>query len=133
MESIEPARIGNELGPLRLEHLPDYLLGQFRMAVRLGVGDTLVGEPGIHLVVGLEPQSRREEALADEPHLVLDPPPLTAGCSRSGECAAGRHVPGARPAPAPSRMLAYRRPDRPGSDCTSARSGDYRAVACQRR
>src|SRR5476651_2486242 len=37
VESIEPAGIGNELWPFRLEHLPDCLLGQFWMAVRLGV------------------------------------------------------------------------------------------------
>src|ERR1044071_1874453 len=72
VESVEPARIGNELVPLRLEHLPDCLLGQFGMSVCLGVGDTLNRQPGVHLVVALEPQSRREEALANESDLVLD-------------------------------------------------------------
>ena len=72
VESVEPARIGNELVPLRLEHLPDCLLGQFGMSVCLGVGDTLIRQPGVHLVVALEPQSRREEALANESDLVLD-------------------------------------------------------------
>ena len=42
MESIEAAGIGHELRPFRLEHLPDRLFGQLRMAVRLGVGDALV-------------------------------------------------------------------------------------------
>ena len=72
MEAVEPARIGNELWPLRLEHLPDRLLGQLWMAMRLGVGDAFIEQPGVQLVVGFEPQTRREEALTDEPNLVLD-------------------------------------------------------------
>jgi hypothetical protein len=47
MESIEPAGIGNELRPIGFEHLPDRLFGQLRMAVRLGVGDALVQQPGV--------------------------------------------------------------------------------------
>src|SRR5215216_460754 len=47
---------------------------QLRMAVRLGVGNALVGEPGVHLVVIFEPQPRREEAFTDQPDLVLDLP-----------------------------------------------------------
>ncbi len=47
MESIEPAGIGNELPPLGFEHLPDRLFGQFRMAMRFGVGDALVQKPGV--------------------------------------------------------------------------------------
>ena len=46
VESIEPASIGNELRALGFEHLPDRLFGQFRMAMRLGVGDALV-QPGV--------------------------------------------------------------------------------------
>src|SRR5829696_167050 len=42
------------------------------MAMRFGVGNAAIGEPGIHLVEALEPQSWREEALADKPDLVLD-------------------------------------------------------------
>src|SRR5262245_39470558 len=72
VEAIEPASIGNELPSLGLEHLPDRLLGQLRMAMGLGVGDAFVGEPGVELVVVFEPQPRREEALTDEPDLVLD-------------------------------------------------------------
>ena len=74
VESIEPAGIRHELRSFRLEHLPDRLLGQFRMVMRLGVGDAFVEQPGVQLVVGLEPQPRREEALADQPNLVLDLP-----------------------------------------------------------
>src|SRR5712671_2179161 len=42
VEAVEPAGIRNELRPFRLEHLPDRLIGQLRMAVRLGVSDALV-------------------------------------------------------------------------------------------
>src|ERR1700676_4900876 len=84
VESIEPAGIGNELRPLRLEHLPDRLLGQLRMAMRFGVGNAAVGEPSIHLVVALEPQARREEPLADKSYLVLDLTLLPAGGRRAG-------------------------------------------------
>ena len=85
MEAVEPARIGNELRPLRLEHLPDRLLGQLRMAMRLGVGDALVEQPGIQLVVALEPQPRREEALTHQPDLVLDLALLPARGRRAGD------------------------------------------------
>src|SRR5712664_1909900 len=64
--------IGNELWPFRLEHLPDCLLGQFWMAMRLGVGDAFIEQPGVQLIIVFEPQSRREEALTDQPDLVLD-------------------------------------------------------------
>src|ERR1700679_1805756 len=72
MEPVEAAAIGNELGPLLLEHLPDRPLGPLGMAVRLGPGDAFVHEPGVQLVVALEPQPRREEALTHEPDRVLD-------------------------------------------------------------
>jgi len=85
MESIEPAGIGNELWPFRLEHLPDCLLGQFWMAVRLGVGDAFIEQPGVQLIIVFEPQPRREEAFPDQPNLVLDLPLLPAGCRRAGD------------------------------------------------
>src|ERR1700683_3161297 len=85
VESIEPPGIGNELRPLCLEHLPDRLLGQLRMAMHLGVGDAFVEQPGVQLVKILEPQTRREEALTDEPDLVLDLPLLPARCRRAGD------------------------------------------------
>jgi hypothetical protein len=72
VEAVEAARIGNELRPLRLEHLPDCLLGQFRMVMRFGVGDAFIEQPGVHLVKGLEPQPWCKETLTHEPHLVLD-------------------------------------------------------------
>jgi hypothetical protein len=47
-------------------------LGQFWMAMRLGVGDAFIEQPGVQLVIVLEPQPRREEAFTDQPDLVLD-------------------------------------------------------------
>jgi hypothetical protein len=40
--------------------------------MRFGIGDAFIEQPGAHLVVALEPQPGREEALTDEPDLVLD-------------------------------------------------------------
>ena len=40
--------------------------------MHLGVGDAFIEQPSVHLVVGLEPQTRREEPLAHKPDLVLD-------------------------------------------------------------
>src|SRR6202040_2157780 len=77
--------IRNELRPLRLEHLPDRLVGQLRMAMRLGVGDALVEQPGVQFVKVLEPQSRREEPLADQPDLVFDLTLLPARCRSAGD------------------------------------------------
>ena len=39
--------------------------------MRFGVGDALVQQPDVSLVDGFEPPSR-EEALPDQPNLVLD-------------------------------------------------------------
>src|SRR6187401_2003664 len=72
VESVEPTGIGNKLWPFGFEHLPDCLFTQFRMPVRLGVSDALVQQPCVQLVEGFEPQPWREEALPDEPNLVLD-------------------------------------------------------------
>ena len=84
VEAIEPAGVGDELRPLRLEHLPDRLVGQLWMAMRLGVGDALVEQPGVQLVKVLEPQPRREEPLTDQSDLVLDLTLLPARCRRAG-------------------------------------------------
>src|SRR3954470_776204 len=85
VEAIESACIGNELRPLRLKHIPDSLVSQLRMAMHLGVGDAFVEQPGVHLIVGLEPQTGREEPLADEPDLVLDLPLLPSRCRGAGD------------------------------------------------
>src|SRR6266700_1402682 len=84
MESIEPAGIRNELRSLRLEYLPDRLFGQLRMVMRLGVGDAFIEQPRVHLVIGLEPQPWCEEALTDEPDLVLDLTLLPPRSRRAG-------------------------------------------------
>src|SRR6202167_2368297 len=82
-EAVELAGIRNELRPLRLEHLPYRPICKLRMLMRLGIGDTLIEQPSVHLVVGLEPQPRGEEALADQPDLVLDLTLLPARCRRA--------------------------------------------------
>ena len=51
----------------------------------LGIGDDLIGEPSIQLVIGLELQLGREEALANETHLVLDLTLLPARCRRASD------------------------------------------------
>src|SRR3981189_852994 len=54
------------------------------MTVRFGVGDALVQQPGVQLVEGFEPQPWREEALPDQPDLVLDLALLPARRRRAG-------------------------------------------------
>src|ERR1700683_4202243 len=85
VESIEPAGIRNELRPLPLEPFPDRLTAQFARVMRLGVGDAFIEQPSVHLIVGLEPQPWREEALTDQPDLVLDLTLLPARCPRAGD------------------------------------------------
>src|SRR5436305_311453 len=46
-------------------------------------GDAFIEQPGVQLVQGLEPQTRREEPLTHEPDLVLDLPLLPARCRRA--------------------------------------------------
>ena len=72
VESIEAAAIGDELRALALEHVPDRSPALFGMGVRLGPSEAFVDEPGVQVVIALEPKPRREEALADQPDLVLD-------------------------------------------------------------
>src|SRR5271165_4718843 len=85
MESVEAAAIGNELGTLFLEDLPDRPVRPFRMGMRLGPGDAFVREPGVQLVIALDAQARREEALAHEADLVLDLALLPARRRRAGD------------------------------------------------
>src|SRR3546814_16025037 len=84
MEAVEAAGIGHQARPLRLEGLPDRLLPQLGMAMRLGVSDALVHQPGVQLVVALHPEPRREAALPDQADLVLDLPLLPARGWRDG-------------------------------------------------
>ena len=85
VETVEAAAIGNELRPLLLEHLPDRPLGLLGMGMRLGPRQALIDQPGVEVVVALEPQPRREEALAREANLVLDLPLLPARRRRAGD------------------------------------------------
>src|SRR5579883_1386872 len=85
MKAVEASGIGDELWTLRLEDLPHRPVGKVGMAMRPGIRDAVVEEPRIQLLIAFEPQSRREEALADEPDLVLDLPLLPAGGRRAGD------------------------------------------------
>ena len=85
MKAVEPAHIGDELGPLGLEHLPDGLVGDLGMGIFLGVGDAPIRQPGVHLVKTLEPQARREKALAHQADLIFDLALLPAGGRRAGD------------------------------------------------
>ena len=55
------------------------------MGVRLRPGQAFVEEPGVQFVVALEPQPRREEALADQADLVFDLALLPARRRRAGD------------------------------------------------
>ena len=53
--------------------------------MRLGVGDALVQQPGVQLLIALDPQPRREEAFTHETDLVLDLTLLPARGRRAGD------------------------------------------------
>jgi hypothetical protein len=84
MEAVEPPGIGNEARALRLERLPHGPVRELGMTVGLGVGDRLVEQPGVQLLIALRPDARREEALAHQPDLVLDLSLLPARGRRAG-------------------------------------------------
>ena len=50
-------------GSWRVQRCCRAQLAQFGMTMRIGVGDALTHQPGVHLVVGSEPQPRREERI----------------------------------------------------------------------
>jgi hypothetical protein len=85
MEPVEPSGIGNQAWPLRLEGLPDRPVALLWMAMRLGVGDGLIHQPGIQLVIALHSEPRREEAFAHQPNLILDLPLLPARRRGAGD------------------------------------------------
>ena len=84
MKAVEAAGYGNQACPLRLEHLPDGLVLELGMFVRLGVRHAAVEKPGVQFVKAFDPHSWREEAFADQAHLVLDLPLLPARRRRAG-------------------------------------------------
>ncbi len=63
VKAVEAARVGNKMRPLPLKAGPDRLVRELGVLVCLGKGDTPVEQPGVELVVALDPQPRREEAL----------------------------------------------------------------------
>ena len=75
---------GTRLGRSASNICPDRLLAQLGMTVRAGIGDALVQQPGVQLVVALHPQPRREEPLAHQADLVLDLALLPARRRRAG-------------------------------------------------
>src|SRR5271165_4080556 len=85
MEAVEAAAIRDQLRPFLFEDLPDRPLGPLRMGVRFRPGQTFMEEPGVQLVIALEPQPRREETFAHEPDLVLDLALLPARGRRAGD------------------------------------------------
>ena len=78
METIEAAPVFHQARPLLLEDIPDRSLRKFGMPVGAGMGDALVQQPGVQLLIAVHPQPGREEALPHQPHLVLDLPLLPA-------------------------------------------------------
>jgi hypothetical protein len=72
VEPVKAPGIRDEAGTFGFEHLPDGLVTQFGMTVRLGVSDALVQQPAIQLVVAFDPKSWGEEPLPYQTDLVLD-------------------------------------------------------------
>ena len=83
VEAVERPAIADQGRTLVLEHLPDSPVLEHRVGMTPGVGDALVQEPGVELVVGLEAQPRGEEPTADDPDLVLDLPLLPSRSRRA--------------------------------------------------
>lgn len=83
MEAVEAATIWHKLLPFFFEDIPDRFAGGLGVAMGLGVGNAFVEKPGVHLVIALESQARREEALTRQTDLVLDLPFLPASSRRA--------------------------------------------------
>src|ERR1700752_1992172 len=83
MEAVESATIWHKLLPLFFEHIPDRFVGDLGMAMGLCIEDAVVNEPGVHLVIALKSQARREEALTRQTDLVLDLPLFPASRRRA--------------------------------------------------
>ena len=84
MEAVERAAVGHQARTLRLEGLPDRAVLELGMRMGLGIGDALVEQPSVQLVVALHPEPRGEEALPHQADLVLDLALLPARCRRAG-------------------------------------------------
>src|SRR5436190_21317510 len=66
MEPIEAPRIGNQARALGLEDLKNCPVAELGVAMTFGVGNALVEEPVVQLLVALHPQPWREEALTNK-------------------------------------------------------------------
>lgn len=85
MEAVKAADIGHKAGTLGLEGLLDRLVPDLGMAVRPGIGNGLVQQPGVHLVIALKAQARREKPFAHQTNLVLDLTLFPARSPRAGD------------------------------------------------
>src|SRR5271165_7225171 len=85
VKAVERADDLYELRALRLKHLPDRAVGLFGMRVALGVGNALVEQPAVQLVVTRHSQARCEQPLANIADLVLDLPLLPPRRRRAGD------------------------------------------------
>ena len=85
MEAVERADIGHHAWTLLLEHLPDRLVRDVGMFVRLGVDDASVLEPGIQFGIGPELRPGHEDPPPEHAHLVLDLAFLPARGGRAGD------------------------------------------------
>lgn len=72
MESVERTDIGHKATALLFEHLPDRLVWNVGVSVRLGMGDAPILEPGIQFGIGPELRSGHEDPSPEHAHLVLD-------------------------------------------------------------
>ena len=71
MEPVKPSGIAHQARPLCLELLPDRPFTNLRMAVRAGVGDALVEQPGVQLLVALEPYPSGDGRLPVLPKITM--------------------------------------------------------------
>jgi len=78
VEPVKAPGIRHQTGTFCLEHLPDRMISQLRMVVRLGIRDALVQQPGVQFFIVLHPKPGREEAFPNHANLVLDLPLLPA-------------------------------------------------------
>ena len=71
IKAIEPTAVTDQLGPLLLEHIPDRPVRTVGTRMSAGLGDTFIEQPRSQFVIGLEPQSRREQTFAHKTDLAV--------------------------------------------------------------
>lgn len=82
MEPVEATAVFNQLAATVLEHVRDRRFPLLDVTMRLGVGDTLVMQAGVQLLVGVEAQPRHEVAFTHQPDLTFSQP--EAGVQANG-------------------------------------------------